>query len=281
MPSTNRSFIALSLASILMAPSAHAAPEMPAECETATGLYDKLFSFFGGVASYAVTQSATTVHSGDSMQLDIAFQPTPFFGVSGVGIGTLGVSAPELAASPSADTWSMTIDAPTDASLSVFVTIREDDNNDGIINIDLGDDEWESPLLMLSPGTNVYNIPVASFVDTGFGSGNGLQNFTTVNRLAFFLTIESRTSYPGGLVTTPKTLWIDHVGLYAGSQSLPSTCDGDVNADAVVDVNDISFVIFRLGDPCGATGCDADANSDGAIDVNDISFVLFRLGQPC
>jgi uncharacterized membrane protein len=62
---------------------------------------------------------------------------------------------------------------------------------------------------------------------------------------------------------------------------LEQPCDGDANGDGTVDVNDISFVLFRLGDPCGAPGCDGDANNDGVIDVNDISYVLFRLGNPC
>ncbi len=59
------------------------------------------------------------------------------------------------------------------------------------------------------------------------------------------------------------------------------TCEGDANGDNIVDVNDISFVLFRLGDPCGAPGCDGDVNADATVDVNDISFVLFRLGNPC
>ena len=56
-------------------------------------------------------------------------------------------------------------------------------------------------------------------------------------------------------------------------------CDGDANSDNVVDVNDVSFVLFRLGDPCAAPGCDGDANDDGTVDVNDVSYVLFRLGD--
>ena len=50
-------------------------------------------------------------------------------------------------------------------------------------------------------------------------------------------------------------------------------CAGDVNGDGGVDVNDISYVLFRLG---GTT--DGDANGDSTVDVNDISYVLFRLG---
>ena len=58
-------------------------------------------------------------------------------------------------------------------------------------------------------------------------------------------------------------------------------CEGDANNDGAVDVNDISFVLFRLGNLCPAPGCDGDTNSDGNVDVNDISYVLFRLGNPC
>ena len=69
-------------------------------------------------------------------------------------------------------------------------------------------------------------------------------------------------------------------------------CQGDANADGAVNVTDISFVLFRLGDStvgnctesggggflCG-TFCQGDANADGIVNVSDISFVLFRLGD--
>lgn len=57
-------------------------------------------------------------------------------------------------------------------------------------------------------------------------------------------------------------------------------CDGDANGDQVVDVNDISYVLFRLGNAGSPGSVDGDANGDGTVDVNDISYVLFRLG-PC
>ncbi len=57
-----------------------------------------------------------------------------------------------------------------------------------------------------------------------------------------------------------------------------SFCAGDANKDGIVDVNDISFVLFRLGDPGGAC-IPGDANGDGVNDMNDISHVLFRLGN--
>jgi hypothetical protein len=75
--------------------------------------------------------------------------------------------------------------------------------------------------------------------------------------------------------------FVDDIGL---DGTPPASCEGDANGDNVIDVNDISYVLFRLGDPCAASGpptCDGDANNDGTIDVNDISYVLFRLGNPC
>ena len=56
-----------------------------------------------------------------------------------------------------------------------------------------------------------------------------------------------------------------------------AACEGDANGDGTVDVNDISYVLFRLGGPPP----EGDANNDGAVDVNDISYVLFRLGNGC
>lgn len=70
-------------------------------------------------------------------------------------------------------------------------------------------------------------------------------------------------------------------GIPASIEVLGSlTCDGDANQDGVVDVNDISFVLFRLGAaPSEVCGCvEGDANGDEIVDVNDISYVLFRLG---
>ena len=61
-------------------------------------------------------------------------------------------------------------------------------------------------------------------------------------------------------------------------QAAAVSCDGDANADLGVDVNDISYVLFRLGQTNGVCG-DGDVNGDGSNDVNDISYVLFRLGS--
>lgn len=65
-----------------------------------------------------------------------------------------------------------------------------------------------------------------------------------------------------------------------GPAAFVDPCPQDVNGDGSVDVNDISFVLFRLGDTGDPDLLEGDANNDGVVDVNDISAVLFNVG-PC
>ena len=96
-----------------------------------------------------------------------------------------------------------------------------------------------------------------------------------------------------GLLSDGETYnWrVTATNLIGGSVSVPGSqsftiqiggelCDGDANGDDVIDVNDISYVLFRLGNAGVPGTVDGDANLDGVVDVNDISYVLFRLG-PC
>jgi hypothetical protein len=74
----------------------------------------------------------------------------------------------------------------------------------------------------------------------------------------------------------------DHLMVVADfTMGLLAPCEGDANGDSTVDVNDISYVLFRLGDSGTPGEVDGDANGDGVVDVNDISYVLFRLGDAC
>ena len=63
------------------------------------------------------------------------------------------------------------------------------------------------------------------------------------------------------------------------------SCPNDVDGDYQINVNDLSYVLFRLGDTglagAGPTSLQGDANRDGVVDVNDISSVLFGLGEAC
>ena len=74
-------------------------------------------------------------------------------------------------------------------------------------------------------------------------------------------------------------LWSDEA-IDLGPAPLFNPCPQDTNADNTVDVNDISFVLFRLGDSGDPQTLPGDTNDDGVVDVNDISAVLFNLG-PC
>jgi hypothetical protein len=58
----------------------------------------------------------------------------------------------------------------------------------------------------------------------------------------------------------------------------PPECDGDTNSDGVVDLTDLSNVLFNFGAsvPPG-TGADV-AGNDGVVDLNDLSTVLFNFG---
>jgi len=56
-----------------------------------------------------------------------------------------------------------------------------------------------------------------------------------------------------------------------------SDCEGDLNADGDVNVNDLLVLIAAWG-PCD--GCDADLNTDGVVNVNDL-LVLIAAWGPC
>ncbi len=193
---------------------------MPSEFETSGSELGALFTFFGGVSDASASLDAEIVHSGNSCRLNIGFQPDANFTRAGAGFGTLGIVPPNVAVSSGADTFSITIHGPAQGTLSFRVTLREDDDADGIIDPDVGDDQWESDAIFISSGTNVYNIPLSSFLNVG--SGNDAQDFSTTPMLAWFLTIETDAAYSGGIITTPISLLIDHAGLYAGTQTIPA-----------------------------------------------------------
>jgi hypothetical protein len=119
-----------------------------------------------------------------------------------------------------------------------------------------------------SPELSVGSIPP---------SGVGTVSHTAANGL-----LSDGSSYNWRVTATNL---IGDVVSSPGSQSFSiqiggEPCEGDANGDETVDVNDISYVLFRLGNSGTPGTVDGDANADGIVDVNDISYVLFRLG-PC
>ncbi len=112
---------------------------------------------------------------------------------------------------------------------------------------------WNTSVIQIGPGMTIPSTPTLHLRFTG-----------------------SETQFP-----TPFEAGIDALTIAAGTEcNDPAGCDGDANGDNVVDVNDISYVLFRLGNAGTPGTVDGDANADGIVDVNDISYVLFRLG-PC
>jgi hypothetical protein len=57
----------------------------------------------------------------------------------------------------------------------------------------------------------------------------------------------------------------------------PVGCDGDADGNQAVDVNDVTFVVNRLGTSPG-TCMDGDVDGNGSVDVNDLTYVVNRLG---
>lgn len=54
-------------------------------------------------------------------------------------------------------------------------------------------------------------------------------------------------------------------------------CDGDADGDGAVEVSDVTFVIFRLGDS-GSACIDGDVDGSGSVTTGDIAYIIFRLG---
>ena len=121
---------------------------------------------------------------------------------------------------------------------------------------------------------SVVRVTVGS--ETYSRSIDGGSNYLSVSELSAHFGLgsavtidELRVEWADGRSTVLNT-----VGANQTLTLEPGGCAGDANADGTVDVNDISYVLFRLG----GSPPEGDVNGDSAVDVNDISYVLFRLG---
>lgn len=88
-----------------------------------------------------------------------------------------------------------------------------------------------------------------------------------------------------GFIDNNRRVYTTAVNTNTGENALvlliPSgqACPGDADGSGTVDVNDISYVIFRLGNAGTPGEVDGDADGNGVVDVNDVSFVVFRFGD--
>jgi len=270
--------------------AALAGPTLPNEFNSTDQAIGPMFAYFGGVTAWGTTPISTVIYEGNSIEVwaDLVDDAFPF---AGFGVGSFGVNPPALDIDPNVDTFSVTIESPASGQLSVFAVLREDDNGDGVIDVNDGDDEWESPVIMLQPGVNVYNIALADFDDVNPGEGNDTQNFTSVGRMGYFLVFETFDTYPGGRVTGHVSMIVDHLGLYVGAQEAPQqeTCDLVSNAtfappgDGMIDGADLAFLLGEWGRNPGSiadmvNGATFQPPADGVVDGADLAFLLSAWG---
>lgn len=258
-------------AALAVTGTASAQPSMPNEFESASATLNPLFSYFGGVNGFGAEFDALTeVHSGASLRVFANFQPDPFFTTAGFAIGANNISGALLNVDPGVDTFSLSVSAPSEGVLSFYVTIREDDDADGVASAASNDDQWESPDVFLTAGTNVYNIPAADFILANEGNGNGAQNFGVTPVMSVIVTFETKQSYPGGIIEIPVSFHIDHLGFFVGPQELPGSGQpADLNGDGVVNGADLAELLAQFG---GAGS--ADLNNDGVVDGADLAAML-------
>lgn len=69
------------------------------------------------------------------------------------------------------------------------------------------------------------------------------------------------------------------LGAIIGCGAAPSTCPGDINADARVDMLDLNLLLNRYG--IGCSGDPADFNADARVDFLDLNALLSRFGVMC
>lgn len=252
-------FLALSIAS-----GALAQVSLPNEFETPGALFSPISSYFGGVAGFGARSSAVEIFAGGSMEAWANFRRDAIFSIAGFTLGTPVLSGASLNVPAGSQYLSITVNAPAAGRLSMVVAVREDDNGDLAIDTAGDDDQWETADILLEPGTMVYNIPLGALVDSDPDSGDNAQNFATTGAMQLRLTFETRRTYPGGIIETPTSLLVDHIGLFADPQILPPVgCPSDINGDGGTDGDDVIayFAAWEMSD--------MDFNGDGGTDGDD------------
>lgn len=234
---------------------ARAQPTLPNECDAAANQFQPLAAYFGGVSAFGaeIVSTGPALHSGGVLRCWANFRHDAFFRIAGFTIGASAISRPALATPAAAGYFSLAVDVPDlqGKQLKLRALLREDDNNNGIIDAIEEDDEWEASVILSTSGPRMINIPVAAFSDNNPLTGNDTQEFATINRMGVNITFETRQDLPGGIIEVPVSLRIDHVGLYAAAQSLPIACAADFNADGALAPQDIFDFLnaWFSGDP--------------------------------
>lgn len=247
---------------------AYGGPTLSNDFETADTMFDPLFSYFGGVQSFGTSASSVSVYSGGSMRVWANFRPDPVFHSAGVGVGVFEVARPALAVPAGANVLSLAIRTPPTAGrFTLKMNFIEDDDGDGVLDAVDADDQWEIPGTVLAPGsTVVVNVPFAQLIDANPGVGNDAISIASVQRCSLTLTLETRTSNPGGIVQVPVEFFVDHVGFFVGDQVIPQVCRADIDGSNTLTVQDVFMFLAAWfgGEP------NADMNNSGTLTVDDV-----------
>ncbi len=249
---------------LVMASGAMGQVSLPSDFGAPSSVFSPISSYFGGVSGFGARGSDTVVFEGASMEAWANFRRDAFFSIAGFTIGTPVMTGANLSVPAGAAYLSIAVKAPASGRLSMALAVREDDNGDLAIDAAGDDDQWETADILLQPGTAIYNIPIGDLVDADPDAGNNIRNFGTTGAMQIRLTFETRRSYPGGMIETPTSLFVDHIGFFVEPQVLPApTCPADINGDGGVDGDDV-IAYFAAWDVS-----DADFNGDGGTDGDD------------
>ena len=247
--------------------SALAQPTFPNECDSTATRFLALAAYFGGVSAFGVEIVPTALHSGGSLRCWANFRHDNFFRIAGFTVGASTIARPAFSTPAVPAFFSLAVDVPNlqGKQLKLRLVLREDDNNNGIIDAIEEDDEWEASVILSTPGVRTINIPLASFVDTNPLTGNDTKEFATINRIGINITFETRQDLPGGIIEVPVSLRVDHVGLYDVAQSIPVSCRADFDTNGLLSAQDI----FDFLNAWFALDHRADF-TPGVLDVQDI-----------
>lgn len=65
------------------------------------------------------------------------------------------------------------------------------------------------------------------------------------------------------------------------TQGPAARCDGDVDDNRNIDLQDLALLLSEYGATCSTTSCAADINYDGVVDLQDLANLLSNFGRQC
>ncbi len=104
---------------------------------------------------------------------------------------------------------------------------------------------------------------------TGIDEGQAIASawsFVGSNLVPGFLEIADQMALLGG-----DTVFVIR------AEGEPATCDGDVNGDSLVDVDDLNIILANWGHSLAV----GDLTLNGVVDVDDLNLVLSGFGKLC